>query len=70
MIRFVTNQKGDFNIQDTNGYLYRVSKVTTATDRTYWICVDQKWDSCLATAITITSTKVIYKQNGEHNHSN
>jgi hypothetical protein len=30
----------------------------------------QKRDSCLATAITITSTKVIYKQNEEHNHSN
>jgi hypothetical protein len=70
MIRFVTNQKGGSNLQDPNGYLYRVSKVTAATDRTYWKCVAKKRDSCLATAITITSTKVIYKQNGEHNHSN
>jgi hypothetical protein len=46
MIRFVTNHKGGSNLQDSNGYLYRVSTVTAAFDRTYWKCVAKQGDSC------------------------
>jgi hypothetical protein len=65
MIRFMTNQKGRSNVQDTNCYLYKVSKVTAATDRTYWKYVAKERDSCRATAITVTSTKEIYTTGGE-----
>jgi hypothetical protein len=67
MIRFVTNQNGGSNVQDTNCYLYKVSKVTAATDRTYWKYVAKERYSCRATAITITSIKEIYKEVGGHN---
>jgi hypothetical protein len=70
MIRFVKNQKGGSNLEDANGFLYRVSKVNAATDKTYWNCVARQRDSCRATAITVTSSQEIYKLMGDHNHGN
>jgi hypothetical protein len=70
MLSFVKNRKGGLNLQDLSGYLYRAKKVLPVKDRTYWICVSKERDACPATVITVTSSKVMVKQTGEHSHSN
>jgi hypothetical protein len=55
---------------DSNGTLYRVSKVVMDKDRSYWHCVARKSGSCPATAITVTSSHILVSQQGAHTHSN
>jgi hypothetical protein len=68
MLSFVKNRKGGNNLQDANGYLYRVSKVVK--DRSYWHCVAKKSDACPATAITVSNSNILVSQQGDHTHSN
>jgi hypothetical protein len=65
MLCFVKNRKGGNNLQDSNGYLYCVSKVIMDKDRS-WHCVASKSDSCPATANTVTSSHILVSQQGEH----
>jgi hypothetical protein len=42
ILSFVKNCKGGNNLWDSNGFLYLVSKVVMAKDRSYWNCVIKK----------------------------
>jgi hypothetical protein len=64
------NCKGGNNLQDSNGYLYHVSKVVMDKDQSYRNCVVRKSDGCPATAITVTSSNILVSQQGDHTHSN
>jgi hypothetical protein len=70
MLSFFKNRKGCLNLQVSSGYLYSAKKALPDKDKSYCVCVSKERDACPATAITVTSSKVMVKQTGEHTHSN
>ena len=61
ILNFVKNRGGGNNLVDDNGFEYRIRRVVAEKDRSYWMCVSKKKDNCPATAITVTSEKILVR---------